>query len=81
MKTSRFVLISLVAVATASVSFAGTGLQYWKSRSAVPHSVPAPAEVRKAEPCASMKTPNDKVRVKCTGSVAEGIDCKRHCSG
>ncbi len=79
MKTSRIVLFTLVAAASASASFAGPGLHYWKSRGVA--SAPTPVAVKKVESCVTMKSPNGKVTVKCTGAVKEGSGCKRHCAG
>ena len=80
MKALRLSLVSFAAVALASASFAGPGLQYWKSRSVVP---PTPAEKTVAkvekESCKTMPVTHGRFtrEVKCDPDKVPG--CKAHC--
>ncbi len=83
MKTIRLSLISLVAVASASASFAGPGIQYWNARladrAAAKVEVTAPAAP--VEKCKTMTVTDGKITrsVSCTGAVAETAKCKAAC--
>ena len=83
MKTLRITLISLVAVASASASFAGPGIQYWNARradrAAAKADVTAPAAT--PEKCESMIVKQGKrtTTVKCDSPVADTAKCKAAC--
>lgn len=81
MKTSRIILLSLVAVVHASASFAGPGLQYWKSRSAVPPPAAEKTAVKEEtkETCKFMPATRGRFTrmVKCDQEKVAG--CKTHC--
>ncbi len=81
MKTLRLAIISLVAVASISASFAGPGLQYWnarradRDRAAEKPAVVAPANTK----CESMIVKQGKrtTTVKCDSVSSEA--CKAMC--
>lgn len=83
MKTLRLAIISLVAVASASASFAGPGIQYWNARradrAASKTEVSAPSVT--PEKCKTMTITQGNVTrtVSCTGAVAETAQCKAAC--
>ncbi len=86
MKTLRLAIISLVAVASASASFAGPGIQYWNARradrAAAAERAAAPAVNSPAsEKCKSMIVKQGKrtSTVKCDGAVADTAKCKAAC--
>ena len=86
MKTLRLAIISLVAVASASASFAGPGIQYWNARhadrAAAAERAAAPAVKSPApEKCESMIVKQGKrtSTVKCDASVADTAKCKAAC--
>lgn len=86
MKTIRLTIISLVAVASASASFAGPGLQYWNARraerAATAERAAAPSvNVPASEKCESMIVKQGKrtVTVKCNSAVSDTAKCKAAC--
>ncbi|MDP1581596.1 MAG: hypothetical protein Q8M02_15110 [Candidatus Didemnitutus sp.] len=85
MKTLRIVLISLVAVASASASFAGPGIQYWNARrdaQQAKKSAPAAVSAEKSgAACDTMIVKQGKrtSTVKCDASVADTAKCKAAC--
>jgi hypothetical protein len=82
MKTLRITLLSLVTIAATSASFAGPGLQYWKSRSAVPAPVAEkPAVKAEKDVCGTMPVTHGRFtrNVKCDAEVAKTAACKAHC--
>ena len=81
MKSLRLSLVSIVAMALATASFAGPGLRYSKSRSAVP-TAPAEKAVVKEDTkgtCKSMTATHGRFSrvVKCDPEKVAG--CKTHC--
>ncbi len=88
MKTIRLAIISLVAIAAASASFAGPGLQYWNARradrAAAAERAAAPTVNSPApEKCESMVVKQGKrtSTVKCDGAVTDTAKCKAACGG
>jgi hypothetical protein len=83
MKTLRLAIISLVAVASASASFAGPGLQYWNARRADrARAAEKPAAVAPANTkCESMIVKQGKrtSTVKCDSAVSDTAKCKAAC--
>lgn len=86
MKTLRLAIISIVAVASASASFAGPGIQYWNARradrAAAAERAAAPTVKSPAsEKCKSMIVKQGKrtSTVKCDGAVADTAKCKAAC--
>jgi hypothetical protein len=83
MKAIRLTLISIVAVASASASFAGPGIQYWNARradrAAAKVEVTTPAVT--SEKCKTMTVTQGNLTrtVPCTGAVAETAKCKAMC--
>lgn len=86
MKTLRFAIISLVAVASAASTFAGPGIQYWNARRA-DRAVAAERAANPAvntpspEKCESMIVKQGKrtTTVKCDGPVTDTAKCKAAC--
>lgn len=85
MKTLRIALISLVAVASASASFAGPGIQYWNARrdaQQAKKSAPAAVSVEKSgAACDTMIVKQGKrtTTVKCDSAVMDTAKCKAAC--
>ena len=86
MKTLRLAIISLVAVASASATFAGPGPQYWAARRAeqetkkVAPFVPTTTE-KSGSSCDTMIVKQGKrtSTVPCTGAITETAKCKAAC--
>ncbi len=85
MKTLRIVVISLVAATSASVTFAGPGIQYWNTRRNAHQankSTPAAVSTDKSgTACKTMIVKQGKrtSTVACTGSVTNTPKCKAAC--
>ena len=84
MKTLRIALLSLVAVASASATFAGPGPQYWAARrdaQSARKAAPAVVSAEKSGTCETMIVKKGKrtSTVSCSGAIAETAKCKAHC--
>jgi hypothetical protein len=77
MKALRIVLLSLVAIASASASFAGPGPQYWVARRDAQQAKKSSAVAA----CDKMIVKQGKrtSTVECKGTVAETAKCKAMC--
>jgi hypothetical protein len=81
MNTLRITVISFLAAAAASASFAGPGIQYWSARrNPAPAATPATVATAPGK-CETMivNSGRRQITVECKGAIANTPKCKAMC--